>query len=657
MAGLIPRSFIDTLLDRVDIVEIVGQRVALKKAGHSFKACCPFHDEKTPSFNVNADKQFFHCFGCGAGGNVISFLMDYENVDFPTAVEMLAAHLGLDVPREASSEAGAARKKESETLYETLTRAAVFYQRQLREHPQRKTAVSYLQQRGLKGEIARDFGIGFAPAGWDNLLRASMQGVPAEQQEQGLLQLEKAGLIIRREGEAVAQGAGKKPHVTKAFYDRFRERVIFPIRDNRGRVIAFGGRVLGDEKPKYLNSPETAVFHKQRELYGLYESRKANRQLDYLLLVEGYMDVVSLFQYGITSAVATLGTASGIAHLEKIFRYTAKLVVCFDGDEAGQKAAQRLLDVALPALKDGREVRFLFLADGDDPDTAVRRQGKAAFEKQISEAQPLEDYMFERAEEELDLDTQSGRAKLATVLLPMIKQIPAGIYQQSLLARLADLLHLPLELLREQLDKTTLPRSYSGRGEDGRQQPGDPRPGAQARPGGDPEQVSPRINSPADYTAEPAVQAPDPGDLHLRWATSTLIHYPALALEVALPEGLAQPAAELSPAATLVVEIYELVRRRHEQFGNVPPTPSLIGHWHDHELEPQLMSCIGAERPVAETIDVARQELEEIFSNWRKLVQRHQQDQRFLSLGDSNQRADSLTADQIEYLKSLGKSG
>ena len=655
MAGLIPRSFIDTLLDRVDIVEIVGQRVALKKTGHSFKACCPFHDEKTPSFNVNPDKQFFHCFGCGAGGNAISFLMDYENVDFPAAVEMLAAHLGLDVPREAATEANTVRKQESETLYQTLDWAARFYQRQLRESSQRKTAVSYLQNRGLKGEVARDFGIGYAPSGWDNLLRAGLQDSPSQPQQR-VLQLEKAGLIIRRDSD---RGAEDNQHTTsaKAFYDRFRERVMFPIRDNRGRVIAFGGRVLGDEKPKYLNSPETPVFHKQKELYGLYESRKANRQLDYLLLVEGYMDVVALFQYGITRAVATLGTASGIAHLEKIFRFTSKLVVCFDGDEAGQKAAQRLLEVALPVLKDGREVRFLFLDNGEDPDNAVRRVGKAAFERLIAEAQPLEDYMFERATQQIDLATQSGQARLSTLLLPMIKQIPPGIYQQGLVVRLAEQLHLSADVVREQLERTTLPKSHADRGAESRQ----PVSQAPARPvSGTAASVPKKASSPAfEPRAEPSDQAAtteEPGELHLRWAITTLVHYPSLAVDVTLPEGLRKLAVESGkPAPTLIVEIVELVAQRVEQTGSAPPTPSMIGHWHDHELEPLLMSCIGAERPMAESYEVAKQELRDIFDNWESLMQRHQQDQRFSSVGTENQRADSLTAEQIEYLKSLGK--
>ena len=346
MAGLIPQNFIDDLLDRVDIVEVIDKRVSLKKAGKNYSACCPFHDEKTPSFSVNPDKQFYYCFGCGAGGNSIGFVMDYENIDFPAAVETLANMAGLEVPHEESSPSSSQRhqqeKNKKASLYDTLQWVTKFYQTQLRSHRDKDKAIDYLKDRGLSGEIARDFCIGYAPAGWDNLLKAA-KNTEASMTEQ----LDATGMLIKKDNGD--------------YYDRFRERVIFPIRDNRGRIIAFGGRVLNDDKPKYLNSPETAIFHKQRELFGLFEARKANRQLDYLLMVEGYMDVVSLAQFGITHAVATLGTASSVFHLEKIFRHTSKLVVCFDGDEAGKKAAARLLETALPIMQDGaRNLLFIF---------------------------------------------------------------------------------------------------------------------------------------------------------------------------------------------------------------------------------------------------------------------------------------------------------
>lgn len=337
MAGKIPAHFIDELLNRVDIVDLINGRVPLKKAGRDYHACCPFHHEKTPSFTVSREKQFYHCFGCGAHNNAIGFLMEYDNLSFVDAVEELAAQIGLEIPRETGDDSG----PDYRPLYETLEQAARFYQWQLRKHADADRAIGYLKQRGLTGDISADFGIGFAPPGWDNLIRQLGQDT------KGLERLRLSGLI-------------SEPEQNKC-YDRFRDRIMFPIRDHRGQTIAFGGRILDDSKPKYLNSPETPVFHKGRALYGLFEARKALRKIERLLVVEGYMDVVALAQFGIRYAVATLGTATTDEHLERLFRTTSEVIFCFDGDRAGREAGWKALQTALPHMKDGREARFLFL--------------------------------------------------------------------------------------------------------------------------------------------------------------------------------------------------------------------------------------------------------------------------------------------------------
>ncbi len=328
MAGLIPQSFIDDLINRLDIVDVVSSRVQLKKTGKNYSACCPFHKEKTPSFTVSPDKQFYYCFGCGAGGNALGFVMDHDNLDFPQAVEELARAAGMEVPREQGRRDQKPRQPTDSPLYPLLDAASEFYRQALRSHPTRKAAVEYLKGRGLSGEVARDFGLGFAPPGWDNLLKHL--GADTLQQKVMI----DAGLLIEN------AETGKR-------YDRFRDRVMFPIRDSRGRIIAFGGRVLGDDKPKYLNSPETPVFHKGQELYGLYEARKHNRNLDEIIVVEGYMDVIALAQQGLRNAVATLGTATSEEHLKRLFRVVPSVLFCFDGDQAGRKAAWRALESAL----------------------------------------------------------------------------------------------------------------------------------------------------------------------------------------------------------------------------------------------------------------------------------------------------------------------
>ncbi|TRX75091.1 DNA primase [Pseudomonas mangiferae] len=431
MAGLIPQSFIDDLLNRTDIVEVVGSRIQLKRAGKNYSALCPFHKEKTPSFSVSADKQFYYCFGCGAGGNALGFIMDHDHLDFPQAVEELAKRAGLDVPREDRGRPGAPRQPTDSPLYPLLAAAADYYRQALKSHPSRRAAVDYLKGRGLTGEIARDFGLGFAPPGWDHLLKHL--GGDALQQKT----LIDAGLLIEN------TETGKR-------YDRFRDRVMFPIRDTRGRVIAFGGRVLGDDKPKYLNSPETPVFHKGQELYGLYEARMHNRDLDEVMVVEGYMDVIALAQQGLRNAVATLGTSTSEEHVKRLFRLVPSLLFCFDGDQAGRKAAWRALEAALPSLQDGRRARFLFLPEGEDPDSLVRAEGTDAFRARISQqAMPLADYFFQQLTQEADPSSLEGKAHLAMLANPLIERVPGANLRQLMRQHLQVLTGLSGEALSQ----------------------------------------------------------------------------------------------------------------------------------------------------------------------------------------------------------------
>ncbi len=431
MAGLIPQGFIDDLLNRTDIVDVVSSRVQMKKAGKNYSACCPFHKEKTPSFTVSPDKQFYYCFGCGAGGNALGFIMDHDNLDFPQAVEELAKAAGMEVPREEGGRGHKPRQPTDSPLYPLLTAAAEFYRQALKGHPSRRAAVEYLKGRGLSGEIARDFGLGFAPPGWDNLFKHL-----ASDTLQQKVMID-AGLLIEN------ADSGKR-------YDRFRDRVMFPIRDSRGRVIAFGGRVLGDDKPKYLNSPETPVFHKGQELYGLFEARKHNRNLDEIIVVEGYMDVIALAQQGLRNAVATLGTATSEEHLKRLFRVVPSVLFCFDGDQAGRNAAWRALEAALPSLQDGRKARFLFLPEGEDPDTLVRAEGTDAFKARINQhAQPLADYFFQQLTEEADPRSLEGKAHMVTLAAPLIDKVPGANLRQLMRNRLSEITGLSGEAVKQ----------------------------------------------------------------------------------------------------------------------------------------------------------------------------------------------------------------
>ncbi|OGI39774.1 MAG: DNA primase [Candidatus Muproteobacteria bacterium RBG_16_62_13] len=417
MAGRIPREFIDELLNRVDIVEVIDARVPLKKAGKDFKACCPFHDEKTPSFTVSQTKQFYHCFGCGKNGSAIGFLMEYEHMSFPEAVTELAGRAGLTVPTEAGV---AMPDSGSNALLDLLNEAGRFYRQQLRTHPNAGKAVDYLKGRGLSGEIAQDFSLGFAPEGWDNLVKALGKDDPTRDQ------LVAAGLAAKKEGGG--------------YYDRFRNRVIFPIHDHRGRIVGFGGRVMDPkDEPKYLNSPETSLFHKGRELYGLFRARDAIKKSGRVLVVEGYMDVVALAQHGIDYAVATLGTAATRDHLERLYRHAPEVVFCFDGDRAGREAAWRALEVTLPLLHEGRQASFLFLPEGEDPDTLVRKEGREVFESRQKTARSLPDYLFESLVQKVDLGRLDGRARLVELARPYLSKIAAGALRELMLDRLGEL--------------------------------------------------------------------------------------------------------------------------------------------------------------------------------------------------------------------------
>ena len=436
MGGLIPEAFIEELLGRVDIVELIERRVPLKRSGREFHACCPFHDEKTPSFTVSPQKQFYHCFGCGAHGSAIGFMMNYEGLEFVDAVEELAGLAGLNVPREV-----AAKQRPEQSLYQILEAASRYYRTQLDQYPE---AAAYLRKRGLSAEIVEEFGIGFAPPAWDGLLSHLGGG---------------------KEKDALLQRAGLLSQGKSGDFDKFRDRIMFPIHDRRGRVIAFGGRALADDGPKYLNSPETELFHKGRELYGLYLARKSQARLERLIVVEGYMDVIALAQYGFANCVATLGTATTGDQAELVFRAADEVVYCFDGDSAGRKAAWRALESTLPRLREGRQARFLFLPDGEDPDTMVRARGAEAFAELVATAQPLSEFFFRHFTSMVDMQSIDGRARLVELVQPQLRTIPEGVFRDMMRERLETLARHRLEHAPELAAAAAAPRRPRDRGE------------------------------------------------------------------------------------------------------------------------------------------------------------------------------------------------
>jgi DNA primase len=463
MAGRIPDSFLDDLVVRSDIVEVIGARVPLKKAGREFKACCPFHNEKSPSFWVSPDKQFYHCFGCGAHGTVIGFLMQYEKMEFLEAVADLAQRAGLELPREAQ----APRDPGTADLHDVMSLAARFFEQNLADNARART---YVAARGIGAKAASDFLLGYAPDAWDALLKRFGTDDDARRR------LLHVGLVVERAAGGERANGGERPSTGErsnsavraaGFYDRFRDRLMFPIRDSRGRIIGFGGRVIDQGEPKYLNSPESPLFHKGRELYGLYEARQARRDFKRLMIVEGYMDVVRLHQAGITYAVATLGTATTQEHLNKLFKMTSEVVFCFDGDGAGRRAARRAMENAVSMAHDGHEFRFMFLPEGHDPDTLVASEGAEAFESRLQSALPLSEYLVQQLSSEVDLDHDEGRAKLKDLAVPLFARMPDGIYREMVLERLARQVGMPAAALKKRImaaAETARPAGHSGAG-------------------------------------------------------------------------------------------------------------------------------------------------------------------------------------------------
>ena len=533
MPGKIPKQFIDDLLSRIDIVDVIDARVPLKKAGKDYKACCPFHEEKTPSFTVSQDKQFYHCFGCGVNGSAIKFLMDYEHMSFPEAVKDLAQRAGISVPHD--SQYSDDKPDVTAPLLEVLGQADRFYRRMLREHPQANEAIDYLKRRGLSGEIAADFGLGFAPDGWDNLLKA------AGTTEDARAALLAAGLLVKKDGGG--------------YYDRFRHRVMFPIQDHRGRLIGFGGRVLDQGEPKYLNSPETPLFHKGRELYGLYRARDALKRTGRALVVEGYMDVVALAQYGLDYAVATLGTATTRDHLERLFRYVPEVVFCFDGDRAGREAAWRALENGLPVLHEGRQVSFLFLPEGEDPDTLVRKEGVAEFGARLKAATPLPDYFFQHLADQVNLSRLDGRARLVELARPHLSKMRPGVLRQLMMARLAELCHLPVAELSRLLESGERPAMLSSQRDSRR---------------------------PAGGQSRPSL---------VRTAITLLLQHPELARTVVDAGGVLR-ALQDRPGMALLLDLFQLLKDRPDI-----KTGSIIEHYRDSEYQHALTRLLVWEHP------------------------------------------------------------
>ncbi len=543
--GRIPQNFIDELIARADIVEIIGARVPLKKAGREYKACCPFHNEKTPSFWVSPDKQFYHCFGCGKHGTVLGFLMDYDHMAFPEAVEELATRLGLEVPHESPA-GGTGARRSGEPLYELMARVAGFYAQSLAREVR---ARDYLAQRGLTAETIERFAIGYAPNSWNEVLRR-FGAVDADRQR-----LADAGLIVERE-RAPLQGSER-------YYDRFRDRIMFPIRDARGRVLGFGGRIIDAGEPKYLNSPETALFHKGRELYGICETRRSRPTLGRLVIVEGYMDVVRLHQAGVDYALATLGTATTPEHFRRIFRLVPAVVFAFDGDRAGRAAAWRALQQALPEAREGHEIRFLFLPDGHDPDTLVAAEGREAFERRLQGALPLSEYLVRELSEQSDLAHADGRARFAESARPLFARVPEGVYRELLLERLAEVVGLAAPRLEELWASGRNPAPSAG-------------PAARTSP------------APARRSSARAATGAGRGSL-VRQAIVRLLHYPAIASEVSPDERTGLDASEEAGVGLL----RELLDNLREQPAQIPA--QVIERWAGREGAEALQKLLERE--------------------------------------------------------------
>jgi DNA primase len=580
MAGLIPQDFIDDLIARADIIEVIGRRVQLKKAGREFKACCPFHDEKTPSFTVSPGKGFYHCFGCGAHGTAIGFLMEFDHMSFVEAIESLAASMGVDVPR-SESDKPARRYDELFSLLDTIAR---HWQTCLREAP---AAVEYVKQRGIDGSTAKRFGIGYAPDGWSNVLDKFGKS------EEATEKLLATGLIIRKDNGQ--------------HYDRFRDRIMFPIRDARGRTIGFGGRTLGDGEPKYLNSPETVLFHKGRELYGLYEARQALRNIEQLVVVEGYMDAVALARHGIDFAVATLGTATTPEHLNRLFRLTENVCFAFDGDRAGRKAAWRALENALPLIREGRQIRFMFLPEGHDPDSYVNELGTDAFLKTLDEGIALSEFLIQELASQVDMNTVDGRARLAELARPLVNKVPAGVYRELLIDSLAERVGLTAAKLEKTLGTSASDSKH-----------------AQARRG------LPKSRGRKHATAgQPSV---------IRHSITLVLNEPqsCLQLDVEKLGGLQRPGAELLRILIETVQAEPNIT-----------TAGILERFRHHEEGRHLGKLVASEMPIDEEFDAAA-ELAECLEQLALAGRRERVD--FLI---EKQRVSGLSDDEKTELRQL----
>jgi DNA primase len=580
MGGRIPQSFIDDLMARADIVDVINARVPLKKKGREYSACCPFHNEKTPSFTVSESKQFYHCFGCGAHGTAIGFLMEYEHLDFVDAVETLAAEYQLEVPREQSPNQAVIVKDHRQALYEMLEQASCLYQQQLRRSDR---AVQYLKQRGLSGEIAKKYRLGYAPKGWNFLLDklgSKLDDVSS---------LKTTGMIVEKS--------------TQKRYDRFRDRIMFPILDRRGRTIAFGGRIIDEGEPKYLNSPDTPVFHKGNEIYGFYEARQAVRKLERIIVVEGYMDVVALAQNGIEYAVASLGTATTKEQIQQLFRTVNEIIFCFDGDQAGYKAAWRALEHTLSLVRDGLEAKFLFLPTGEDPDSLVRKEGKQAFQSRLENAVPLSEFLFDRLRKEIDIHTMDGKARFANKAKPLLKMLQDGVFSDLMYQRLAQLIGVGVDKLK---DKQTMAEI-----EQPKQQPS----------------AASRNHQQIKQNAT-------------RDAIALLLQYPELAIEVELPETFANAALQGFP---LLAELQYTAKASPQITSS-----ALLERWRnkkDFEILQKLM-----QRKIYGTEDKARRV--KVFSDAIKSLIAKYNDARFEQL-ESKLKQGKLNNAELEEYKSL----
>jgi DNA primase len=598
MSGRIPQHFIDDLVARADIVELIGSRVPLKKAGREFRACCPFHDEKTPSFWVSPAKQFYHCFGCGAHGTALGFLMNYDRLPFPEAVEELASRLGVEVPREALAPGNTPARAAGEDLYTLMAEATAFFRAELARSDK---ARAYVQRRGLDASSLERFAIGYAPAAWDALLRRFGGSEPAQRR------LLEAGLVIEREQAET----GREP-----CYDRFRDRLMFPIRDARGRVLAFGGRIIDQGEPKYLNSPETALFHKGRELYGLYEVRQSRAPIRRLLVVEGYMDVVRLHQAGIHYAVATLGTATTAEHLKRAFRVCSEIIFCFDGDKAGRAAAWRALNNALPEAQAGRELRFLFLPDGEDPDTLVGKEGAAAFEGRYAGALPLSEYLVQHLLAEADVGHADGKARFVAQAKPLLERLPEGPYRELLLERLAQAIQVSADRFLRIVGPVTTPAATEG--------------GPERR------QAKPRGGGPAGR-----------GGL-LSQAIQLLLHFPAAAARIDAAQRDALAASGLAGINVLAALLRDLAEHPAQN------TAQVLERCREHPYIARLTQLALSES-LAPDAQAAGDELRHAVQRLLEGADRQQLD----ALIGKSARGEDLTAEEKQLFArlSLGRSG